>query len=175
MQLLKQGIDSGWGSAEPFQVAGQHVAYDRLLQEAIDLFVTSGGPTGGCPQDRDQNSSDWTGVVCTAVRASAKRESRFGVGLQITQQHPPLPVAGYQCITYDFCEGLESTGGAKSEGPAAASSLDRSWASAETSLRLFPAQLQSLLQLRYERSANTPELFSQALFCNQSDLPAPLP
>ncbi|CAL5222816.1 g5235 [Coccomyxa viridis] len=92
VQLLKQGIDSGWGSAEPFQAAGQHVAYDRLLQEAIDLFVTSGGPTG-----------------------------------------------------------LESTVAARSEGPAAASSLDRSWLSAETSLRLFPAQLQSLLQLRTEQ------------------------
>lgn len=49
MQLLKQGIDSGWGSKGPVQAAGQQVAYDRLLQEAIDLFVTSGGCTGILP------------------------------------------------------------------------------------------------------------------------------
>ena len=103
----------------------------------------------------------------------SKVKQHFRVGLQMMQQHPVLPVAGCQRITDELREGLESTGGARSEGPAAASSLDRSWLSAETSLRLFPAQLQSLLQLRYDRPADTPLV--SGCFLHSSDLPAPLP
>ena len=115
---------------------------------------------------------DW--YVCMVIQAYSKIREHFdGSGLQIMQQHSPLPVAGLQCIRDDFCEGLESTVAARSEGPAAASSLDRSWLSAETSLRLFPAQLQSLLQLRYERPADTPLV--SGCFLHSSDLPAPLP
>lgn len=44
--LLRQGIESGWGSEEPGRAAGQQPAYDRLLQEAIDLFVTAGALPG---------------------------------------------------------------------------------------------------------------------------------
>ncbi len=46
VQLLRQGTESSWGRDGPSQAAGQQVAYGRLLQEAIDLFVTSGSPTG---------------------------------------------------------------------------------------------------------------------------------
>ena len=50
VRLLRQGLDSGWQSegAEHAagQPAGQALAYDRLLQEGIDLFVGSGAPSG---------------------------------------------------------------------------------------------------------------------------------
>ena len=50
MRLLRQGLESGWqseGIGHPaVQPAGQALAYDRLLQEAIDLFVGSGAPSG---------------------------------------------------------------------------------------------------------------------------------
>ena len=46
--------------------------------------------------------------------------------------------------------GLEGASAPRCEGPASASSNDRSWLGAQSSIRLFPQQLQFLLQLRYE-------------------------
>ena len=66
----------------------------------------------------------------------------------------PLPLADLQFERRLRGAGLDSAGAARQEGPAAASSLDRSWLSAETALRLFPAQLQALLQLRCVRPAD---------------------
>ena len=71
MQLLKQGIDSSWGSEGPFQAAGQQGAYDGLLQEAIDLFVTSGGRTGASPGDAVTDSIRLDGCQC----ASSSKET----------------------------------------------------------------------------------------------------
>ena len=55
VRLLRQGLESGWQSEEAghaaWQPAGQALAYDRLLQEAIDLFVGSGAPSGAALLD----------------------------------------------------------------------------------------------------------------------------
>ena len=54
VRLLGQGLESGWQSEgvghAAGQPAGQALAYDRLLQEAIDLFVGS-GVSPGAPLD----------------------------------------------------------------------------------------------------------------------------
>ena len=46
MLLLRKGIEIGWSSEEPDEAAGHQAAYDRLLQEAIDLFVSTSSPAG---------------------------------------------------------------------------------------------------------------------------------
>ncbi|CAK0783658.1 hypothetical protein CVIRNUC_006857 [Coccomyxa viridis] len=108
VRLLRQGLDSGWQSEgvghAAGQPAGQALAYDRLLQEAIDLFVGSAASSG-----------------------------------------------------------LEEASAPRCEGPASASSNDRSWLGAQSSIRLFPQQLQSLLQLRTEHMLKEEALMQKKL------------
>lgn len=56
------------------------------------------------------------------------------------------------------CAGLEDAATTRCEGPAAASSPDRSWLNAQNALCLSPSQLQSLLQLRH-----VPALFTELI------------
>lgn len=128
VRLLRQGLDSGWQSEgvghAAGQPAGQALAYDRLLQEAIDLFVGSAASSGA------------------AVTCSRTEQIMYVVDVLALCTH----LAGLDLRLRDA--GLEEASAPRCEGPASASSNDRSWLGAQSSIRLFPQQLQSLLQLR---------------------------